>query len=73
MADCPRNIWQIAHVPVSSPQAPRRLAGTSFHHGYVLYTGHRALPFGDRLTALPISNLWADRPGTANTMTSPAT
>jgi uncharacterized protein len=38
-----------------------RLAGRNFHHGYVLYTGQRTLPFGDRLTALPISNLWKDR------------
>jgi uncharacterized protein len=38
----------------------RRLAGRNFHHGYVLYTGKRMLPFGDRLTALPISSLWSD-------------
>ena len=38
-----------------------RLAGGRFHHGYVLYTGQRILPFGDRLTALPISSLWSNR------------
>jgi uncharacterized protein len=43
----------------------RRLAGKNFHHGYVLYTGERALPFGDRLTAIPVCNLWANRPGGA--------
>jgi uncharacterized protein len=42
----------------------RRLAGKNFHHGYVLYTGQSALPFGDRLSAIPISNLWTHRPGT---------
>ncbi len=42
----------------------RRLAGKNFHHGYVLYTGQSALPFGDRLSAIPISNLWSHRPGT---------
>lgn len=29
-----------------------------FTHGVVLYTGDKALPFGDRLTALPIQALW---------------
>ena len=26
--------------------------------GFVLHTGQRRLPFGDRLMALPVSNLW---------------
>jgi uncharacterized protein len=43
------------------PEHLRRLAGRNFHHGYVLYTGQRILPFGDRLTALPISSLWSNR------------
>lgn len=29
-----------------------------FHHGVVLYTGTRTLPFGDRLLAAPIDALW---------------
>ncbi len=32
--------------------------GEAFAHGVVLYTGPRVLPFGDGLTALPISALW---------------
>jgi len=32
--------------------------GDRFTHGVVLYTGDKALPFGDRLTALPIQALW---------------
>jgi hypothetical protein len=33
--------------------------GDSFTSGVVLYTGDRVLPFGDRLTAMPVSALWA--------------
>ena len=40
----------------------RRALGPRFQHGLVVYTGSRVLPFGDRLTALPIGTLWADRP-----------
>lgn len=29
-----------------------------FHHGIVLYAGERALPFGARLTAVPVDFLW---------------
>ena len=32
--------------------------GAGFRHGIVFYTGERMLPFGDRLTAMPISALW---------------
>jgi uncharacterized protein len=32
--------------------------GDRFSHGVVLHLGARPLPFGDRLTALPISALW---------------
>ncbi len=32
--------------------------GANFVHGVVLHAGSRPLPFGDRLTALPISALW---------------
>jgi hypothetical protein len=32
--------------------------GERFLHGVVLYTGARTLPFGDRLTAVPICGLW---------------
>ncbi len=32
--------------------------GEKFLHGIVLYTGTTALPFGDKLTALPIASLW---------------
>ncbi|WP_214106770.1 ATP-binding protein [Acrocarpospora catenulata] len=38
--------------------ALRDSAGEDFVHGFVFYTGARALAFGDRLTALPISALW---------------
>lgn len=34
-------------------------AGSAFAHGYLLYPGERALPFGERLWALPLSALWA--------------
>jgi predicted AAA+ superfamily ATPase len=33
--------------------------GDRFTHGVVLYTGDKALPFGERLTALPVQALWA--------------
>ena len=36
--------------------------GDSFVLGVVLYTGHRSLAFGDRMTALPISSLWQASP-----------
>lgn len=36
----------------------RERLGSQFIHGAVLYTGARALPFGDRLSALPVSVLW---------------
>lgn len=32
--------------------------GDDFIHGYVCYTGRRALSFGDRLTAIPVNALW---------------
>ena len=32
--------------------------GDRFTTGVVLYTGGKALPFGDRLTALPLQSLW---------------
>jgi uncharacterized protein len=32
--------------------------GVPFVAGIVLHTGHRRLPFGDRLVALPMSDLW---------------
>lgn len=32
--------------------------GEQFLHGFVCHLGERPLPFGDRLTALPISSLW---------------
>lgn len=38
-----------------------RKLGKQFVAGIVLYTGSRPLPFGDRLTALPVSTLWALR------------
>ena len=33
--------------------------GDCFKLGVVLYTGEQALPFGDRLAAVPISGMWA--------------
>lgn len=33
-------------------------AGKDFHHGVVLYAGKSVLPFGERLTAVPIDALW---------------
>ncbi|MDF5757734.1 hypothetical protein [Spongiactinospora sp. TRM90649] len=32
--------------------------GARFRAGFVLYTGEQALPFGDRLKALPMASLW---------------
>lgn len=40
----------------------RRL-GDQLLAGFVLYAGRQALPFGDRLRALPISALWTAVPG----------
>jgi uncharacterized protein len=34
--------------------------GDRFVHGVVIHLGRRPLSFGDRLTALPLSTLWAD-------------
>jgi uncharacterized protein len=39
----------------------RDALGERFVRGVVLHLGERALPFGDRLAAWPISALWADR------------
>lgn len=36
----------------------KEATGDRFRSGVVLYTGAEALPFGDRLWALPISTLW---------------
>jgi predicted AAA+ superfamily ATPase len=33
--------------------------GPAFVHGVVLHAGPRALPFGDRLSALPVTALWS--------------
>ncbi|HUR08642.1 MAG TPA: hypothetical protein VM347_39310 [Nonomuraea sp.] len=32
--------------------------GAKFRAGFVLYTGEQALPFGERLRALPMASLW---------------
>lgn len=32
--------------------------GGDFQAGFVLYTGHQTLPFGDRMRAVPVSALW---------------
>jgi uncharacterized protein len=37
----------------------RDRTGSQFVHGFVLYLGKRVLPLGDRITAQPISALWA--------------
>jgi hypothetical protein len=37
----------------------RDKVGLLFRSGVVLYSGLRSLPFGDRLTAVPVSSLWA--------------
>lgn len=37
----------------------REKLGPRFVRGVVLYTGARSLPFGDRLSAVPISSLWS--------------
>jgi predicted AAA+ superfamily ATPase len=39
----------------------QKVAGR-FIGGYVLYTGTQALPFGERMWALPISTLWSELP-----------
>ena len=41
-------------------KAFQELVGEKFVHGIVLYSGNMALPFGDKLTALPISALWSE-------------
>lgn len=37
----------------------RNKVGPRFVRGVVLYAGARSLPFGDRLSAIPISSLWS--------------
>lgn len=37
----------------------RDRVGTDFVHGIMFYTGNEVVPFGDRLTALPIEVLWS--------------
>jgi predicted AAA+ superfamily ATPase len=37
----------------------REILADRFVHGIVLHLGHRPMPLGDRLTALPLSSLWA--------------
>lgn len=32
--------------------------GDRFHQGVVFYTGPGAMPFGERMTAIPIDALW---------------
>ncbi|MGH3722327.1 MAG: DUF4143 domain-containing protein [Pseudonocardiaceae bacterium] len=39
-------------------QHVRRRLGDQLLAGFVLYAGQQALPFGERLCALPISALW---------------
>lgn len=36
--------------------------GSRFKAGILLYTGPSTVPFGDRLAAVPLSGLWADKP-----------
>ena len=48
----------------------RRALGDDFVRGVLLYDGERALPFGDRLSAVPLTTLWrtpaeADAPAIA--------
>lgn len=40
----------------------RDATGDAFRAGAILYPGERALPFGDRLWAVPLSALWAGPP-----------
>ena len=40
-------------------QALAALAGDRFVRGVVLFTGATAVPFGPKLHALPVSELWA--------------
>ena len=40
----------------------RELLGPRFHGGIVLYDGDHALPFGERLLAVPLSALWSRIP-----------
>ncbi len=39
--------------------------GKRFVRGVVLYTGDRAVPFSDKVVALPMANLWRWREGAA--------
>lgn len=61
---------RVVGIEVRTEQAPspphfdglkflRELAGERFHHGYVLYDGSETLPFGEGMTAAPLSALWA--------------
>jgi hypothetical protein len=35
------------------------VSGASFMQGILLYSGEQALPFGEKLRAVPIAALWA--------------
>ena len=43
-------------------RAMRDRQGELFVCGVLVYCGQHALPFGDRLLALPASSLWAGKP-----------
>jgi predicted AAA+ superfamily ATPase len=40
-------------------QMLQEMSGSDFHHGIVLYTGNKPLPFGKSITAIPITALWS--------------
>jgi len=48
----------VAGSDLKGLEALREMAGKRFHRGIVLYTGREALPFGDRMWALPLSTVW---------------
>ena len=46
------------HLAVVERRLGERRLGERFHRGVVLYAGERVVPFGERLTAVPIATLW---------------
>jgi hypothetical protein len=49
----------VAPADFAALQALRDQLKKRFRGGVVLYGGDQALPFGDKLWALPMENLWA--------------
>ena len=48
----------VSSADMSGLRTLRKVSGTRFRRGIVLYTGEDVVPFGDRLWAVPVDALW---------------